>query len=151
MILSKKNVLILIGLVTFVGLLLVTTLGGKDSERNQLSRRLNAFVAALPADIAKEFKAANYDQVKAMLQARLGQYEAFANQLPRDKVVNFLKAEYDQLSQADRDKIPADQRKFYKAYYAVLDFECIQGFSVPEVMDFFRQYFVERLKVLRGK
>jgi hypothetical protein len=151
MILSKKNVLILFVGITLAGLALVVTMGGKDSEKNQLSRRLNAFVASLPQDIQKEFKAGNYDQVKVMLQSRLNEYYVFAGRLPREKVVNFMKAEYEELAPSERDLIPPDQRKFYRAYYAVLDFECIQGFSVPEVVDFFRQYFVERLKKLKGR
>ena len=151
MILSKKNVVILLIAITLAGLLLVVTMGGKDSERNQLSRRLNAFVASLPRDIAGEFKSGNYDQVKAMLQARLNGYYSLASGLPREKIVNFMKAEYDRFSAAELGRIPVDQRKFYSAYYAVLDFECIQGFFVPEVVDFFSQYFVERLKKLKGR
>ena len=92
MIFTKKNVLILIIAITLVGLLLVMTMGGKDSERNQLSRRLNAFVAALPPDIAKEFKSGNYDQVKSMLGAKLNEYYSFGTRISHDKVIYFMKA-----------------------------------------------------------
>lgn len=149
--LDKKNFVLFLGIFFFIGLLLVVTLGSKDSEENQLERRLKAFETSLPADMKAAFIAGRYDEVKTRLAEKVGAYKAFLVRLPEDKQTPWLKAEYDGIDPAIVGSCPKDLRTFYKGYYRILDAECIQGFSEAEVVDFFRVYFVDRLAKIKEK
>jgi hypothetical protein len=148
---SRSNLIILLGVFLFVGLLLAVTIGSKDSEENQLTRRLAAFRHALPDDIRARFDAKDYSGSVSMLSAKLNMYRAYTNQIAPEKRINFFKAEYSQIPADQLNKIPADLRVFYAKYYGVVDFECIPGFTVQETVDFFREYFVEKLVRIKAQ
>ncbi len=147
---NKTTVLIIGVVVLFVGMLMVVTIGSKDSQKHQTRRALDAFQASLPADVLKAFTAKDYPQATALLSGYTSKVREYANLFPVEKRINFLKAEYNLLDAKTLEKIPTEIRKFWKNYYAVLDEECIQGFSDADVIDFYKVYRVETLEKMKA-
>lgn len=148
--LNKSNFFITIIVLLFAGAVILPTIASKDAEENQLSRRLEAFKNALPQEVRQNFESGNYDAVKSDLSRLVGKYKSYESSFTFDEKPAFLKAEYDALPAEKVEAIPANLREFYARYFKVLDFECIPAFTEEEVVDFFREYFVERLAELRS-
>jgi hypothetical protein len=137
--------------ILFIGLLMVVTIGSKDSELNQTERALDAFRKSLPADLLAAFDSKDYEKAKILLKQRTSQIRKYAELFPVEKRKHFMKAEYDQLDPELLKKIPADLLDFWSRYFAVLDAECIPGFSDDEVIDFMRQYRVETIEKIKNR
>ena len=87
--------------------------------------------------------------MSAYLQKELDAYKACTNEIAPEQRLNFVKANFKQVDKTRLQKVPRELLAFYAKYYAVLDYECIQGFSVPETVEFFRKYFAESLEKMK--
>jgi hypothetical protein len=146
---NRTSIIISVVILLFLGLLMVVTVGSKDSFKHQLARRLGAFKAALPAAEQQAFDTGKYSEVTAYLQKQLDSYKAYTNTLAPEQRLNYVKADYKLVDKTRLQQVPKDLLAFYSKYYAVLDYECIQGFSVPETVEFFRKYFAENLEKMK--
>lgn len=149
--LDKRHFLWTWAAIILVGFLLVLTVGSKDSEENQLERRLAAFLNSLPPDARTAFQEGRYDEATRLLETRLRAYRSFLPKIPETNRTAWLKAEFDAAPPDVLSQVPKDLLDFYKHYYKVIDFECIQTFTEAEVVDFFKTYFVERLAQIKAK
>ena len=132
--------------VLFLGLLMVVTIGSKDSKEHQFARRLADFKAALPQDMVTAFTNGNLPAVTGYLQKKVTEYKSFTNILSATQRIFFLKAEFQSVDKDRLQKVPKELVQFYTKYYKVLDQECIQGFTEEETVAYFKQYFAEWLK-----
>ncbi len=148
--LNRKSAIGLGLLFLFIGLLMVVTIGSKDSELNQTERALEAFRGSLPADLLQTFDGKDYAKATEMLKGYTSKVKEYAKLFPLDKRVHFLKAEYEMLDAETLAKIPDDIKIFWKKYYGVLDAECIQGFSDSDVIEFMRQSRVETIEKIKA-
>jgi len=149
--LNKNSFIWIIIVVFFIGALLVVTVGSKDSEENQLERRLKAFTDILTPEMKKAFDEERYDDVKTLLKTKVAEYKSFLSKLPEDKKIFWLKAEFDKVPENVVNECPKELRDFYKGYFKVRDFECIHAFTEEETVDFFKIYFVQRLAEMKKK
>jgi len=148
---NKGNILLILVAVLFVGILIVVTTGSKDSEENQLTRRLNAFVDSLPDTVKEPFLNKDYDTAKLNLAKFISEYQSYTNSLAGEDKVRFLKAEFATLSNKSVLKtISPELLKQWTKYYSVIDYECIIEFTPSEVVDFFKENFVDKLENMKS-
>lgn len=147
---NKGNILLILASVLFVGVLIVVTTGSKDSQENQLTRRLKAFESSVPDNVKNPFLNKDYDTAKLNLTKFISEYQSYTNSLKGDDKVRFLKAEFATLSNKSVLKtIPPELLKQWTKYFSVIDYECIIEFTPSEVVDFFKENFVDKLETTK--
>ncbi len=122
-----------------------------DSLKNRLTRRLNSFREALPADIREKFDAGEYDDAGRMLDERIQRIKGYIEQLPDDVTKKkFIRGDYEGIEKY-LSNIPKDDLEFNKRFYEILDYECIPTFTGYQIVDYFKVYFKEKLAELNKK
>lgn len=121
-----------------------------DSLKSRLTRRLNNFRKALPAEIKQKFDSGQYEEAGRLLDQKLQQVKSYVNALDsEDHKRSFIRGQYEAVAKEVKAlKIPADLLEFNKKFYPVIDYECIPTFTGQQMVDYFKVYFKEKLKTL---
>lgn len=122
-----------------------------DSLKFRLTKRLNNFRQALPVEIKDRFDKGEYEEAGKMLDEKLAAVKGYVEKFDTDiKKRKFIRADYDGIENDIKNLgIPADLLEFNKKFYKIIDFECIPTFTGPQVIDFFKVYFKEKLASMK--
>lgn len=143
----KRNSLIL----GMSALLAVLCFGCGDSLKARLTRRLNNFRNALPEAIREKFDKGEYQEAGRMLDERILQVRSFTEKMPdENRKRQFIRGEYEGLeAEIKKLAVPAALLEFNREFWKIQDYECIPTFTGPQVVDYFKVYFKEKLDSLK--
>ncbi len=131
--------------------ILMLIIGCSDSLKYRLTSRLNNFREALPEEIKVKFDNGEYEEAGKMLDDRLIVVKSYIAQFDSDeKMKKYITGDYSGLEEDIKNiGIPQEVLDFNKKFYPIIDFECIPTFTGPQIVDFFKVYFKEKLESMQ--
>ena len=123
----------------------------QDSLKYRLRRRLQNFRDGLPEEIRDKFDNSQYEEAGLMLDQRLVEVKSYIDMFDTDeKKRKYIIGNYKGLEKDIQEfKIPEKVLEFNQKLYPVIDFECIPAFTGPQVVDYFKVYFKEKLESMQ--
>ncbi len=106
---------------------------------------------ALPDEIREKFDNGEYDNAGEMLDTRLLAINNYIEKFEtEEKKKKYIRGDYSGLEKKIKNiGIPQGVLDFNKAFYKIIDFECIPTFTGHQVVDYFKVYFKEKLASMK--